>query len=126
MPRNDGMPRKKPPPPDEKPQRERFIEAAREAGVDETGEAFERAFAKIVPPKRRPVPDPSGTALAFAHYELTCPKCGEEGSYPLRELVVNDAALCSTCGSSIDLVEHRAGIREAAEIYAQIKVEPRR
>jgi hypothetical protein len=50
------MPKKKPPPPDEKPQRERFIEAAREAGVDETGEAFERAFAKIVPPKRRPLP----------------------------------------------------------------------
>ncbi len=46
------MPKKKPPPPDEKPQRERFIEAARQAGVDETGEAFERAFKKIVPPKR--------------------------------------------------------------------------
>jgi hypothetical protein len=46
------VPRKKPPPPEEKLQRERFIEAAREAGVDETGEAFERAFAKIVPPKR--------------------------------------------------------------------------
>ncbi len=46
------MPRKKPPSPDEKPQRERFIEAARKAGVDETGKEFERAFAKIVPPKR--------------------------------------------------------------------------
>ncbi len=46
------MPKKKPPPPDEKPQRERFIEAAREAGVDETGEAFERAFRKVVPPKK--------------------------------------------------------------------------
>jgi hypothetical protein len=50
------MPKKKPPPPDEKPQRERFIEAAREAGVDETGEAFERAFAKIGrPPSGGPV-----------------------------------------------------------------------
>jgi hypothetical protein len=37
---------------DAKSQRERFIEAAREAGVDETGEALERAFAKLVPPKR--------------------------------------------------------------------------
>ncbi len=46
------MPKKKPPPPNEKPQRERFIEAAREAGVDETGEEFEKAFRKIVPPRR--------------------------------------------------------------------------
>ena len=44
------MPKKKPPKPDEKPQRERFIEAAREAGVDETGKQFERMFAKIAPP----------------------------------------------------------------------------
>jgi hypothetical protein len=35
-------------------QRQRFEEAAREAGADETGEAFERAFTAIVPPKRRP------------------------------------------------------------------------
>jgi hypothetical protein len=32
-------------------QRRRFEEAAREIGADETGEAFERAFGKIVPPK---------------------------------------------------------------------------
>jgi hypothetical protein len=37
---------------DGKSQRERFIEAARKAGVDETGEALERAFAKLVPTKR--------------------------------------------------------------------------
>lgn len=37
----------------EKSQRERFIEAAREAGVDETGEALERAFRTIVPPKKQ-------------------------------------------------------------------------
>jgi hypothetical protein len=33
-------------------QSERFIEAARNAGMDETGETFERAFRNIVPPKR--------------------------------------------------------------------------
>ncbi len=33
-------------------QRERFIEAAREADCDESPEAFERVFAKVVPPKR--------------------------------------------------------------------------
>ena len=37
----------------------RFIEAARLAGVDETGEAFERAFARIAPPKH-PVAHGSG------------------------------------------------------------------
>lgn len=38
----------------EKEQRERFIEAARELGVDETGEEFERLFKKVVakPAKR--------------------------------------------------------------------------
>lgn len=35
-------------------QAKRFEEAAREAGADETGSAFERAFATLVPPKRRP------------------------------------------------------------------------
>lgn len=30
----------------------RFIEAAREAGVDETGEAFERAFDRVAPSGR--------------------------------------------------------------------------
>jgi len=35
-------------------QARRFEEAAREAGADETGEAFERAFAHIVPAKRHP------------------------------------------------------------------------
>lgn len=36
-------------------QRKRFEEMAREVGADETGESFERAFRKIVPPKRRPL-----------------------------------------------------------------------
>ncbi len=30
----------------------RFIEAARQAGVDETGEAFERAFERVVVPEK--------------------------------------------------------------------------
>jgi hypothetical protein len=41
-----------------------FLEAARQAGVDETGEAFERAFERITAPKR-PAPvkgRPSGPA----------------------------------------------------------------
>jgi hypothetical protein len=33
-------------------QSERFIEAARNAGMDETGETFERAFKKIVPARQ--------------------------------------------------------------------------
>ena len=37
----------------EKSQRERFIEAAREVGVDESGDEFERALDQIVPPKRK-------------------------------------------------------------------------
>lgn len=32
-------------------QRKRFEEMARELGADETGESFEHAFSKIVPPK---------------------------------------------------------------------------
>jgi hypothetical protein len=33
-------------------QSQRFEETARELGADESGEAFERAFGKIVPPKK--------------------------------------------------------------------------
>jgi hypothetical protein len=36
-----------------KAQHDRFKEVAREHGADETGAEFERAFAKVVPPKRR-------------------------------------------------------------------------
>jgi len=32
-------------------QRKRFIETAKELEADETGEAFEQAFARVVPPK---------------------------------------------------------------------------
>jgi hypothetical protein len=45
----------KPRPPknaDDKAQSERFIETARELGADDSGEKFERAFKKVVPPKR--------------------------------------------------------------------------
>ena len=39
--------------PQEKSQRERFIEAARAIGVDESGQEFEGAIKKIVSPKVR-------------------------------------------------------------------------
>ncbi len=35
----------------EKPQIERFKEAARELGCDESEEAFEDSFSRVVPPK---------------------------------------------------------------------------
>jgi hypothetical protein len=37
----------------EKTQAERFIETAREIGVDETGQEFERAMRKVAPPRKR-------------------------------------------------------------------------
>ncbi len=42
------------PKPDDAKQSARFIEAAKAAQVDETGEAFERAVKAIVPEKTRP------------------------------------------------------------------------
>ena len=42
------------PKPDDPAQSARFIEAAKRAEVDQTGEGFEKAFKKIVAPKRRP------------------------------------------------------------------------
>lgn len=44
------MPAKKPPDPKEKPQRDRFIEAAKNAGVDE--EEFEGVMRKLLPAKK--------------------------------------------------------------------------
>lgn len=41
-------------------QAKRFEEAARSAGCDESGEAFEHAFGKIVPPKLPDVTKPGG------------------------------------------------------------------
>jgi hypothetical protein len=46
------MPPRKPTPPDEKPQFDRFIDAARQIGAAETDEALDRAIRKIAPPKR--------------------------------------------------------------------------
>ncbi len=37
---------------DDPAQSKRFIETARKIGADETGAEFERAFKKIVPPKK--------------------------------------------------------------------------
>jgi hypothetical protein len=45
------MPKKKDPPLSPKEQFKRFVEAAHEHGVDESGKEFERAFQKVVPPK---------------------------------------------------------------------------
>lgn len=40
------------PRPSKKTQYGRFVEAARKLGADESEEAFDRTFRKIVPPKR--------------------------------------------------------------------------
>jgi len=49
MEKTDTKPKAKKP--NKEAQYERFVKTARELGVDENSEAFERAFAKIVPPK---------------------------------------------------------------------------
>jgi len=46
-------PKKRP----DKDQAERFKNTARQIGADETGEAFERAFEKIVPAKKPSILD---------------------------------------------------------------------
>lgn len=48
----------------EKIQAERFLETARQVGADETGEVFERAMDRIVPPRRpsRPGGEPARPA----------------------------------------------------------------
>lgn len=45
------MPKRKEPELDPKEQFKRFVETAREHGVDESGKDLERVFKKIVPPK---------------------------------------------------------------------------
>lgn len=52
------MPRKLEPKPDDPEQSKRFIDAAREAGADETEEGAERAFMKIA---RKGSPDKPST-----------------------------------------------------------------
>jgi hypothetical protein len=39
--------------PDDPEQSKRFIDAAKKAGVDESGDAFDKAFKKIVPERRK-------------------------------------------------------------------------
>jgi hypothetical protein len=51
-----GMSRKPKLPPDDPEQSKRFIEAAREAGTDESPEAFERVFRRIIVPRRASAP----------------------------------------------------------------------
>ena len=48
---------KQPPKPkqDNPAQSQRFIDAAKEAGVDETGEAFDKAFKKIITTVPKPI-----------------------------------------------------------------------
>lgn len=46
------MPKKMPRDPKEKPQHERFKELARKVGADKSGQRLEKAFKKIVKPKR--------------------------------------------------------------------------
>ncbi len=47
------MPRKSPPKPDEKPQFERFIEAAKEVEAAETDEGLTNAIRKVAAPKTK-------------------------------------------------------------------------
>jgi len=56
------MPARKPRPPDEKPQRERFIEGARELGASEDPEELERVFRQIV--RKQPAQPPSDAETA--------------------------------------------------------------
>lgn len=56
------MPARKPPSPDEKPQRERFIETARAIGASEDPAEFERAFRRVVKPNTPTHPGPDKSA----------------------------------------------------------------
>jgi hypothetical protein len=47
------MPAKKPTPKDEKPQKQRFMEAAKAVEADESGKEFERAVKKVAQPAKR-------------------------------------------------------------------------
>ena len=42
----------------DKDQRQRFIDAARELGCDETGKAFDRALGHMLPPRKAGEPAP--------------------------------------------------------------------
>jgi hypothetical protein len=49
-----GEKQKRTPKTTDKRQFERFVETARKLGADESEEAFDRAFRKIIPPQKRP------------------------------------------------------------------------
>lgn len=51
------MPSRKPPPSDEKPQRDRFIETARAIGASEDPAEFEKVFREVVRPTMRKPPE---------------------------------------------------------------------
>jgi hypothetical protein len=48
-----GEKQKRTPKTTDKKEYERFVETARKLGCDESEEAFERAFEKIIPPKEK-------------------------------------------------------------------------
>jgi hypothetical protein len=54
------VPARKPPPPDEKPQFERFLETAREISAAETDEGLDAVLRKVIPPRRPPSAKRSG------------------------------------------------------------------
>lgn len=56
--RNRAVTNSEDPKPDNPEQFKRFIEMAREVEVDESPDALDRAFNKVVRPKKKP-PDPS-------------------------------------------------------------------
>jgi hypothetical protein len=56
------MGRKPDPKPDDPAQSKRFIDAAREAGADESSESFDRAFNKVVSRSKKPPPPKSSSA----------------------------------------------------------------
>jgi hypothetical protein len=53
------MPARKPPPPDEKPQFERFLETAKEIGAAETDEGLDLIVRKVVKSDVMPLVPPS-------------------------------------------------------------------
>jgi hypothetical protein len=56
QPHAEPMPRKAPPKPDDKPQYERFLEAAREHATSEDPEVFEHVFRQVMKSRRSTIP----------------------------------------------------------------------
>lgn len=68
------MTNKQPTQPDDPNQSDRFAEAAKAVGADESGAAFDRAMGVVVPPSSRPSPTESPPARP--------PKNGPSGGKP--------------------------------------------